>query len=212
VIALPWFATASAQVLSPERHIQGAGLLSERDPAIRIQLPRSAHYVAGDRWKMFDLADCELHVFVSADEKKVIHRLYWIQFEQYLPKRPDLRYEYKDPLMVRIGGKDFFVNTSIGNTSGAPRPGSDNAKVQELLVAAGYSPPAEMISARFVRVLDDTRRRELMLIYSEDTSLAGVTEASVAEGGAQRARWPAISRAFLERAKKAFSSSTFLEP
>ena len=36
-------------------------------PRLRIQLPKPARYVGGERWLLFGIADCEIHVFVQAD-------------------------------------------------------------------------------------------------------------------------------------------------
>jgi hypothetical protein len=84
---LCWPAFAS-EVPKPERQVQANVLTSERDPKIRIKLPSSVQYVGADRWPLFDLADCELHVFVEATAQKRVQRLYWLQFEAiFLPDR-----------------------------------------------------------------------------------------------------------------------------
>src|SRR6476619_3833741 len=78
---------------SPERKVAGNVLISDREPKVRIQLPNDVQYVGAERWELLGIADCELHAFVEADPQKSIRTLYWIQFEGYLPSKPDLKHQ-----------------------------------------------------------------------------------------------------------------------
>jgi hypothetical protein len=100
-----------AQTAGPERKVESNVITSERDPAVRIRVPNSAQYVGADRWVLYGMADCELHAFVYADAQKSVQRLYWVQFEGYLPTRPELKYTYDSPRHANIGGMDFYVDT-----------------------------------------------------------------------------------------------------
>ena len=42
-------------------------------------------YVGADRWVLYGIADCELHAFVEADQRKNVQSLYWVQFEDLTP-------------------------------------------------------------------------------------------------------------------------------
>src|ERR1700759_2394457 len=88
---------ALAQSPQPERKVSGNVVTSERDPKVRIELPRTVQYAGADRWVLYDIADCELHAFVEADKDKNVQRLYWIQFEGYVPTRPELHHTYDSP-------------------------------------------------------------------------------------------------------------------
>src|SRR5688572_5344805 len=74
-----------AAVKAPEREVKRNRLISKSDPAITIQVPRSAVYLGAERWNLYDVADCELHLFVEAYPDKTVKAMYWIQFEAYLP-------------------------------------------------------------------------------------------------------------------------------
>jgi hypothetical protein len=87
----------SFPVAGPERKVEGNVITSERDPTVRIILPTSVQYLGAERWVLYDMADCELHAFVEADPQKWIQRLYWVQFEGYLPTRPELKHTYDSP-------------------------------------------------------------------------------------------------------------------
>jgi hypothetical protein len=55
-----------------------------------------------------------LHAFVEADFDKKVQRLYWIQFEGYVPARLDLAHTYDSPRHTTIDGLDFYVDTWPG--------------------------------------------------------------------------------------------------
>jgi len=71
---------------------------------------------------LYGMADCELHAFVDADPQKNVQRLYWVQFEGYLPTRPELKHNYDSPRHANIGGMDFYLLgcPTTGNSTGCP--------------------------------------------------------------------------------------------
>jgi hypothetical protein len=81
-----------AQTSPPERKVKGNVIRSAANPKVRVQLPATAHYVGADRWVLYSTADCELHAFVEADNRQKVRKLYWVQFEGYLPSRPALQH------------------------------------------------------------------------------------------------------------------------
>ena len=102
---------------APERRVERNTITSEDDPKLPIRSPESVRYVGADRWVLYSIADCELHAFVRADEQENVQELYWVQFEQYVPTKPELHHTYDSPRHATIGGLDFYVDTwppSIG--------------------------------------------------------------------------------------------------
>lgn len=192
----------AAQTAPPERKVEGSVLISERDPAVRIQLPQAVQYVGADRWLLYGMADCELHAFVGADPHKNVERLYWVQFEGYLPSRPDLHHTYDSPKHATIGGLDFYVDSWARATAAKTQAGSDFEHIMALVRAKGFHVPQAMMYLRLVHLLDEQKRKELMIIYAEDLGPAGFTAADLQPGGKDYARWPGIADALLERAKK----------
>jgi len=195
-------ATLVAQSTPPERKVAGNVVTSLRDPAIRIELPRDAQYVGADRWVLYGIADCELHAFVEADEKRNVQRLYWVQFEGYLPSRPDLHHTYDSPKHATIGGLDFYVDSWVRTKDATPDSGSDREHIEALMSAKRYRMPEAMMYVRLVHLLDKEKRKELMIIYGEDLASTGLTAAELSEGGKAHDRWPAIADALLDRAEK----------
>jgi len=194
--------SANAQGAAPERKVRENVITSARDPSVRIELPKHVRYAGADRWVLFDIADCELHVFVEADAQKKVQRLYWIQFEGYVPSRPELRHDYSRDRAMRVFDRDLFVRARFGSSSEPVKPGSDSEHVRRLLQAQGYTLPPDTINVRFVELLDAAARKELMIIYMEDLSHRGLTAADLMPGGIGEQQWPAIEQGLIERAQK----------
>jgi len=59
-----------------------------------------------------------------------------------------------------------------------------------------------MMYVRLVHLLDERKRKELMIIYGEDLGPAGFSAADLSKGGKAFDRWPAIEKDLLDRTKK----------
>src|SRR6266550_2450491 len=152
-----------AATMNPERKVEHNVIVSERDPKVRIELPKTVQYVGADRWILLDIADCELHAFVEADGQGNVQRLYWVQFESYVPTRPELKHQYNSPRHTTIGGLDFYVDTSIRARNEKVTARSDREHIETLIRAKGYKMPAGMMYVRLVHLLDEEKRKELMI-------------------------------------------------
>lgn len=53
-----------------------------------------------------------------------------------------------------------------------------------------------------MHLLDEQKRKELMIIYGEDLAPTGFTAADLKKGGKAYDRWPTIEKRLVERAKK----------
>jgi hypothetical protein len=190
-----------AQTAAPERTIQNNVVSSERDPQVRVRLPKSAQYVGGDRWVLYDMADCELHAFVEADPQKTVQRLYWVQFEAYVPTRPELKHTYDSPRHATLGGMDFFVDTWVRAKNEPMKQGSDLEHIVDLAGRRGYRMPDGMMYVRLVYLFHE-KRKELMVIYAEDVAHSGFTVEELKPGGTANRHWPALEKGLIERAEK----------
>jgi len=202
VVSLLLCAFLSAQTPPPERKVEGNVITSERDPAVRIRLPKSAQYAGADRWELYDMADCELHAFVDADRQKNVQRLYWVQFEGYLPTRPELKHTYDSPRHANLDGMDFYVDTWVRTKNAEVQKGSDRQHIEDLIREKGYHMPDGMVYVRLVHLLDEQKRKELMIIYGEDVAQRGLTAAELQPGGKAHDQWPAVEKGLLESAEK----------
>ena len=186
---------------APERRVERNTITSEHDPKLRIRLPESVQYVGADRWVLYGIADCELHAFVQADEQKNVQELYWVQFEGYIPSRPDLHHKYDSPRHATIGGLDFYVDTWPRSNDEKTEAGSDREHIDALVRTKGYKIPANMMYVRLVHLLDPEKRKELMIIYGEDLASSGFTAADLHEEVKAADHWPALENGLIERAK-----------
>ena len=62
---------------------------------VAVHVPATATYVGNERFNLYGVADAEIHVFADADAARKVQRLYWVQFESYLPSN-DHRYNYAE--------------------------------------------------------------------------------------------------------------------
>ncbi len=205
-------APAAAQVpVTLEARIEANRVIRPGEPALTISVPANAAYVGGERFTLYGVADCEIHVFVEADAAKRIQRFYWVQFESYLPSRPDARYDYgESDRRMDLWGAAAWVRPFLANTTREGRPGSDSEHVRAILTRAGYVAPPQLLAVRLVRLLDDPGgtgygRRELMLIYAEDLAPSGVAADQLTTDGRPNARFTALEGPLIERAIAAFA-------
>jgi len=200
IICLATF--VASQTATPERKVARNAIVSAHDPKVRVQFPDSVQYVGADRWNLYDIADCELHAFADADVKKNVQRLYWVQFEGYLPSKPDFTHQYDSPRHTIIGGLDFYVDTWVRSKDAETQRGSDRQHIEELIRSKGFHMPAGMMYVRLVHLLDEQKRKELMIIYGEYLAPTGFSVADLSQGGKAFDRWPAIEKDLLEHAEK----------
>ena len=196
---------AAAAGEQPERTVKDNVVSSQRDPMVRIKLPPYAEYVGADRWDLYNIADCELHAFIKPDAEKNAQRIFWVQFEQYLPSKPDLHHTYDSPRHAKIGGLDFFVDTAVGSSEQKPKADSDGEHIRALVTSRGYNWPKEFMYVRFVHLLDDAKRKELMIIYGEDLGPTGFSAVDLRKGGRAYDRWSQIEEELIERARQAIT-------
>jgi hypothetical protein len=191
-----------AGTLPPLRKIQSNSVVSQQDPRLRIKLPKAARYVGADRWHLFEIADCEIHLFVEADKNKVVQKYYWIQFESYLPTEPNYVYEYKLGQSMMLSGLEFNVRARFGSGADKPKTGSDLEHVLQLLAAQGYTFPADLMNVRLVHLPDASKRKELMVIYGEDLAPTGFTTEKLIVEGKPHPQWATLEKELIDRAKK----------
>ncbi|GEM_PF-276991 len=193
--------TSGTSAEQQARRVEGQILTSTAQPAVRLQFDNKFKYIGNQSFILYDNARVEQHFFVDADGQGRIKRLYWVQFEGYLPNNTET-YNYKVNKTVNLGGLDFIADAyarNIKDSSG--RPGSDGSRARAFLESNGYRMASDdIISQRLVHLPDESKRNELMIIYTEDLSAMKLTAADVTEGGRAAARWDEISKGLLERA------------
>jgi hypothetical protein len=164
----------------PLRHRVAGRVLSASVGAIReLRFAKEFRYAGGQRSILKKVADAEQHFFVAADKDGTVRRLYWIQFENFLPGIGE-GYDYSADAAVTVDGVSFRRNTR--RWEAGPDPDSDRAAMYAFLEKRGYRIPDGAIRVRLVHVPESNRREELMVVYAE---APGSAEADVQRRAAE---------------------------
>ena len=202
---------AAATAAPVSRKVSGLTLVSASEPRVRIRFGKGFRYVGGQSFVLYDVANAEQHFFVDADARGRVRRLYWVQFEGYLPTNAHT-YDYKSKNVVHAGGLDFIADAQARQVPPPDRDGltarpankiSDGEHARSFLSSKGLRLATnEVLWQRLVHMVDASKRSELMIIYLEDLGGTGMTAADLSEGGRAAARWESISKSLLVRALK----------
>ena len=148
----------------PAHRPAGQVLPAAVGPIKELRFAKEFRYVAGQRFVLKKVADAEQHFFVVANKSGVVSRLYWIQFERFLPGVGE-GYDYSTDAEVTIGGVPFRRNVRRWDVP--PEPDSDRAAMYALFEKRGYRIPDGALRVRYVHVPEGNRREELMIVYAE---------------------------------------------
>jgi hypothetical protein len=193
---------AVAQAQADPYTVRGNVITSAMQPTIAIHVDTTLEYVGSQRFELYGVAQAEQHLFAQHAGGRVV-RLLWVQLEEYLPSSNG-RYDYSSSPLVRASGRAFHADKELWNIPAAEqRPGSDGARARGLLRGHGLTLPPVMLYERLVWLPDSANRRELMVIYAEDLSSAGVSPADVQGSDAAARR---LSRLLEGLQSRAFSS------
>lgn len=156
--------------LLPRVFVEENTLISEGFPIGTISVDSVLRYVDNTVFFLYNVARCEIHLFVEADTSGRILRLYWFQFEEYLPEQP-YSYDYSQyPNRSTLGCHEFYEDVGYFNeadTRDTLSDGSDSMHMRLLLEKNGYRLVDGLMFIRLVR-LDEAKKRELLIVYMED--------------------------------------------
>ena len=185
------------------RTAKGDTLSSPELPKLKLKFKKPFRYVGGHTFILYEVARAEQHFYVDADKDGNVSRLYWVQYEGYLPSNTHT-YDYSKSKQVKIGELDFAADSAARKYDPADaRPNSDRAKAIELLTSKGFKiASSEVMTQRLVNMTTPDNRNELMIIYLEVLTPTGFTAADLNSGGKAADKWPSISDGFLDRAIK----------
>ena len=170
--------SANKSAATQTRSVKGRVLTSTSLPPIRIKFDKAFKYVGSQSFILYDRAQVEQHFFVAADNQQRIKRMYMLQFEGYLPNI-NAAYDYPAMKTVNLGGQTYIVNAeSIPNVPAALKqnPQSDVTRAASFLESKGYRISESIVYQRFVRLVDEAKRNEFILLYIEDTGSGAAAE------------------------------------
>jgi hypothetical protein len=196
---------AGARQMTIAAKVDGNRLVHEQE-GVTVTVSALARHVGAERFELYGVADAEIHVFAETGDKGGLRRLWWVQFESYLPTKPELSYNYAEGNRpIAWNGVRTWLRSNPVPTGGPVREGSDREAVFRILKQGGIAIPAEVMNARLVQILDDPAgtgrgRRELMIIYSEDLGPSGKSLAELTADGKPTAAWAPLEEALIKRA------------
>ncbi len=197
------FATAATAQTTPPYAVRANRITSAMQPAIALAIDSTLEYVGSQRFELYGVAQAEQHLFAQRQGGRVV-RFLWVQFEEYLPGSNG-RYDYSSSPLVTTSGRSFHADKELWNVPTVEaRPGSDGAQARSLLRSHGLTLAPAMLYERLVWIPDSSRRRELMIIYAEDLTSAGVTTVDVQGSEAARQRLASLLEGLQSRGFAAF--------
>lgn len=189
-------------MLQSQVEVKANTLVSGGYPEGVIRMSPDLDYVGGETFILYDVARCEIHLYVEADESRLVRRLYWLQFEGYLPSVIPRTYDYSDdPYRTMIGGHEFYDSVRYFNITSSREGWSEDSDIMHmlrLLESNGYSFSDDIMRIRLVR-LDENRKQELMIIYMEDLQSHGL-DIDDFEGPTGESKWIEVSEGLRSRA------------
>jgi len=183
------------------RSVTGNDLVSSYDPALTLRFDVAFRHVGGQKFILYGVADTEQHFFVETNADNELKSVYWVQYEAYLPDKP-YTYDYDDsPLRLTLGETEFYTDTAMVefDPNRKRAKGTDGAMARQFLASKGFVFPNNFAYARIVHLTDESRSKELMIIFIDDLRSYGLTAAELNEGGASASRLPEIEQALLDR-------------
>lgn len=182
----------------------GNDLVSDYDPAAILRFGPTYRHIGGQKFILYGNADTEQHFFVETHDDGALRSVYWIQYEAYLPDKP-WTYDYDDsPLRVSLGDYEFFTDTAVVSfdPDRKRKQGTDGAMARQFLASKGFVFPLEFAYARLVYLTDESRQKELMIIFIDDLAPQGLTAADLEEGGTEYSRWAEVEKAHLDKIRQ----------
>jgi hypothetical protein len=160
-------------------------LTSQQFPPIIMRFGDAYEYLGATEFVLYGVANTTIHLFAQTENRQV-SRLYWVQFEGYLPG-VDRTYDYSDSEgRTTIAGREYYEDAWVWDLAALRvRPGSDTEQVLALLRQRGLELGPEVVGLRLVS-LDPAARNELMIVYLEDVRELGGS--ATALQGSERSR------------------------
>jgi hypothetical protein len=203
---LRWFTLLAvlAQTGPPQRAVEGHVLRSPALPALSIRVAADLVYLGRLSYTVQDVAQAEEYVFATTAGGK-LQRAFIAHFEWFLPSN-DHVFEYPRLRMATIGQQEYLHQTwAIRQFDLFTVPA-----MQEFLRARDLTAEASWLIDRYVRVVDNARKHEVIFFYLE---AASISAADIHYGGAPfeppppPAPPPSVETEFVTRARAAFQVS-----
>jgi hypothetical protein len=158
-----------ASLLLAGSTVEGNVFRSQADPKIEVQIDQKVRYVGPVEFQIRAEAKGTRYVFVQADAKKHIERMFVVQQEGFLPGVVDTyKYPIRNP--ARLGEQDYQHSVGIYDDEQQIRenPGLEADLTRQFLESKGFHLERELVMSRFARPVGNDRRHEIIFFYFEN--------------------------------------------
>ena len=164
------------------RYAKGQELFSGNNPKITLKFKKDFKYIGKQSFILFENSKVTQLYYAKISGKQV-NAFYTIQFEEYLPEI-NQKYNYKIKDSLKISDVSFLYSPVFNepNKTLNDSKKSDVWYKYKFLQSKGFTMPDEVAGHRFVKVLDSTSKKEMLIVYNEDIKLSNMTFAEVDEG------------------------------
>ena len=191
---------------APERGIADGVFVSESTPPLEIRIDDRFQYLGRDRFVLKEIAHADRHHWVAVRDggpsgegrAKQVEAMIVLQFEGFLDGVED-HYRYGIPSgddvagsnyrfsteAVELGGAEYIHNTwAYDNAENARNnPGAEADRTRRLLAERGYAMDDAVVRSRWVRVIGEERRDELIIFSIEPLANFGHRIEEFPDGG-----------------------------
>src|SRR5579864_5581868 len=193
-----------AQPAAAQRAVEQHVLRSSALPQLTVQVSPNLTYLGRLDYDVQDVAQAEEYVF-AATANGTLQRVFVAHFEHFRPTNNHF-FEYPHLRMARLGQHEYLHQTwAIREFSLFTVPA-----MQEFLQARHLRAEASWLVDRYVRVVDEARKHEVIFFYLE---AASINPSEIHYGGAPAepppppAPPPAVEQGLLGRATAVFQVS-----
>jgi hypothetical protein len=187
------------------RSLHGNRLVSLEFPAIKIDVDEQLRHVGILNFTLKKVAQVERYIYARAGEGGRVQRLLIMQFESILPGVKG-GYTFQVTNATRLGEHDYQTNVGFFNFAQtiAANPGAEAEQTKAFLDGKGLKVDDDYLVARYARIVDTEKRRELILFYLENLRDLGFTRAELEAGGPSASKAQKVLNDFIARARQSF--------
>ena len=193
---------AASQQPDSTRYVNGQVLISKLNPELEIRFQPDFKFVGSQSFILFENAEVTQFYFARIAPVNKIKALFTIQFENYVPGAKQV-YNYRIKDSIDINGVSFLhspvYNQPIRVLQGSTR--SDVWYRFSYLESIGYQLPNDVVGHRFIRLIDETKQKEILVIYNEDIKNTGTTPTELEN---DKEKFKQVSDSLFKNALKAF--------
>ncbi len=202
----------------PSRYVKKNVLVSHELPEIEIQVSQQFKFIGEFDFEIIANSDeypPEFHgntvasgtrfVFVSADEKKKVNKLFIVQLEGFL-EHNSFTYNYNFDKADFIGNNKYRHNTWFYDSKklAETNPHNEGAKTRSFLENKGYVLEDHFMMSRFLGLASEDRKNEIIIFYLEMMKQNSGYSLEEYENTLNKEEVRAIRSSFVERSKKSF--------